>query len=163
MLIFFLLYRIELPLMKSTIKDQNLSARGSRLIHMNILVDSMTCLVDHLVIDHEISLSGFFFSFFLSLSWSSSNVKVAQSCPTLCKPTDGSPLGSSVHGDSLGKNIGVGSHSLLQEIFPKQGSNPGLPHCRWILYHLSHQGSPVYNDIYHLALALLNHLHLILM
>ena len=50
--------------MKSTIKDQNLSARGSSLIHMNILVDSMTCLVDHLVIDHEISLSGFFFSFF---------------------------------------------------------------------------------------------------
>ena len=32
--------------------------------------------------------------------------------------------------------------SLLQGIFPTQGSNPGLPHCRWILYHLSHQGSP---------------------
>ena len=71
MLIFFLLYRIELPPMKSTIKDQNLSARGSSLIHMNILVGSMTSLVDHLVIDHEISLSGFFFQFFfffLSLS-----------------------------------------------------------------------------------------------
>ena len=27
-------------------------------------------------------------------------------------------------------------------VFPTQGSNPGLPHCRWILYHLSHQGSP---------------------
>ena len=34
------------------------------------------------------------------------------------------------------------SHSLLQGIFPTQGSNPGLPHCRWILYLLSHQGSP---------------------
>ena len=34
------------------------------------------------------------------------------------------------------------SHSLLQGIFPTQGSNPGLPHCRWILYCLSHQGSP---------------------
>ena len=34
------------------------------------------------------------------------------------------------------------SHSLLQGIFPTQGSNPGLPHCRRILYHLSHQGSP---------------------
>ena len=30
-------------------------------------------------------------------------------------------------------------HALLEEIFPTQGSNPGLPHCRWILYHLSHQ------------------------
>ena len=34
------------------------------------------------------------------------------------------------------------SHSLLQRIFPIQGSNPGLLHCRQILYHLSHQGSP---------------------
>ena len=32
--------------------------------------------------------------------------------------------------------------ALLQGIFPTQGSNPGLPHCRWILYHLSQQGSP---------------------
>ena len=36
----------------------------------------------------------------------------------------------------------MGCHSLLQAIFPTQGSNPGLPHCRWILYHLSHEGSP---------------------
>jgi hypothetical protein len=36
----------------------------------------------------------------------------------------------------------VGSRSLFQEIFPTQGSNPGLPHCRWILYQLSHKGSP---------------------
>ena len=35
-----------------------------------------------------------------------------------------------------------GSHSLLQGIFPTQGSNQGLPHCRWILCHLSHQGNP---------------------
>ena len=40
------------------------------------------------------------------------------------------------------KNTGVGSLSLLQGIFPTQGSNPGLPHCRWILYQLSHKGSP---------------------
>ena len=40
------------------------------------------------------------------------------------------------------KNTGVGSHSLLQGIFPTQGSNPGLPHCRQILYQLSHKGSP---------------------
>ena len=43
---------------------------------------------------------------------------------------------------SPGQNTGVDSHSLLQGIFPTQGSNPGLPHYRWILYQLSHQGSP---------------------
>ena len=40
-----------------------------------------------------------------------------------------------------GKNTGVGCHSLLLGIFPTQELNPGLPHCRWILCHLSHQGS----------------------
>ena len=44
--------------------------------------------------------------------------------------------------NSLGQNTGVGSLSLLQGIFPTQGTNPGLPHCRWILYQLSYQGSP---------------------
>ena len=64
---------------------------------------------------------------------------VAQSCLTLCNPKDCSPPGSSVHGDSPGKNTGAGCHALLQRIFPTQGSNPGLPHSRWILYYLSHQ------------------------
>ena len=50
--------------------------------------------------------------------------------------------GPFVHRDSPGQNTGVGSYSLLQEIVPTQGSNPDLPHCRQILYHLSHQGSP---------------------
>ena len=67
---------------------------------------------------------------------------VTQSCPTLCEPIDCSPPDSSVHGDSSGKNTGVGCHALLQGIFSTQGSNPGLPHCRRILYHLTHQGSP---------------------
>ena len=66
-----------------------------------------------------------------------------QSCPTLWDPMDCSPPGFSVHGDSPGNNTGVGCCVLLQGIFPTQGSNPGLPHCRWILYHLSHQGSPL--------------------
>ena len=44
--------------------------------------------------------------------------------------------------NSPGQNTGVGSLSLLQGIFPTQGWNPGLPHCRRILYWLSHQGSP---------------------
>ena len=58
-------------------------------------------------------------------------------------PMDCSPPGSSVHGDSPGKNSGVGYHTLLQGILPTQGWEPGLLHCRQILYHLSHQGSPV--------------------
>ena len=43
--------------------------------------------------------------------------------------------------DFPGKNIGVGCHFLLQEIFPTQGSNPGLSSCRQMLYRLNHQGS----------------------
>ena len=44
--------------------------------------------------------------------------------------------------NSPGQNSGVGSLCLLQGIFPTQGLNPGLPHCRQILYQLSHKGSP---------------------
>ena len=64
------------------------------------------------------------------------------SCLTLCSPMDCSPPGSSVQGDSPGKNTGVGCHALLQGIFPTQGSNPGLLHCRQILYSLSQSRSP---------------------
>ena len=46
--------------------------------------------------------------------------------------------------DSPGKNTAMGCHFLLQRIFPTQGSNPSLPHCRQTLYRLSHQGSPDY-------------------
>ena len=67
---------------------------------------------------------------------------VTQLCITLWDPMDYSPPGYSNHGDSPGKNTGAGCHALLQGIFPTQGLNPGLPHCRWILYYLSHQGSP---------------------
>ena len=56
---------------------------------------------------------------------------VTQMCVTLCDPMDCNPPGAS-----------VGCHALLQGIFPTQGSNPDVPHCRWILYHLRHQGSP---------------------
>ena len=44
--------------------------------------------------------------------------------------------------NSLGQNTGVGSLSVLQGILPTQGSNSGLLHCEWILYQLSHKGSP---------------------
>ena len=67
---------------------------------------------------------------------------VTQLCPTLCDSMDCSLPGSSVHGDSTGKNIGVSCHAFLQGIFPTQGSKPGLLHCRQILYQLSHKGSP---------------------
>ena len=52
---------------------------------------------------------------------------------------DRSLPGSSVLGNSLGKNTGGGCYALLQGIFPTQGSKPGLPHCRQILYSLSHR------------------------
>ena len=44
--------------------------------------------------------------------------------------------------NSPGQNTEVGSCSLIQGIFPTQGSNPGLPHCRWFFTSLSYQGSP---------------------
>ena len=78
-------------------------------------------------------------------------VKVTQLCPALYDPMD-----YTVHGVLQARILewvafpfsrgssqsGVGSLSLLQEIFPTQGLNPGLPHCRWILYQLSHKGGP---------------------
>ena len=51
---------------------------------------------------------------------------VTQLYPTVCDPMDCSLPDSSVHGDSPGKSTGVGCHTLLQGIFPTQGSNPGL-------------------------------------
>ena len=63
--------------------------------------------------------------------------EVTQSCLTLCDPMD-----YTVHGILQARNSGVGGLSLLQGIFPTKGLNPGLPHCRQILYQLSHKGSP---------------------
>ena len=63
-------------------------------------------------------------------------VKVAQSCLTICDLLDCRLL---CPWEFSGKNTGVGSQSLLQGIFLTQGSNPGLTHCRRILYCLSHQ------------------------
>ena len=53
--------------------------------------------------------------------------------------------------NSPGQNTGAGSLSLLQGTFPTQGLNPGLPHCRRILYQLSYQGSPVGGNQYPLT------------
>ena len=62
----------------------------------------------------------------------SEKVKVAHLCPALCDPMD-------CPWNSPGQNTGVGNLSLFQGIFPTQGSNPGLLHCRQILYQLSHK------------------------
>ena len=71
-------------------------------------------------------------------------VSVAQSCLTLCDPMDCSLPGSSVYGILQARTLEwVVIHSLLQGIFPTQRSNPGRLHYRQIIYHLSHQGSPV--------------------
>ena len=73
-------------------------------------------------------------------------VKVAQSCP---KSESHSVMSNSLQPyglyspwNSPGQNTGTDSLSLLQRIFPTQGSNPGLPRCGWILYQQSHKGSP---------------------
>ena len=66
--------------------------------------------------------------------------KLLHSCPTLCDPIDCSPPGFSVHG-ILQVREWVAMPSS-RGIFPTQGSNSGLPHCRQILHHLSHHGSP---------------------
>ena len=55
---------------------------------------------------------------------------------------DCSQPGFSIHGSSPGYYTGVGYQTFLQGILPAQESNPGLPHCRRILYRMSHEGSP---------------------
>ena len=72
-------------------------------------------------------------------------VKIAQSCLTLCDPMDCSLPGSSVHG--------IFQAIVLEWIafpspgnFPTKESNPGLPHCRQTVNHLSHQGSPILRE-----------------
>ena len=82
----------------------------------------------------------------ISMSSGQSMFLVVQLCLTLYEPMDCSLPGSSVHGDSPGKNTGVACHALFQGVFPTKGSNPGLPHCRQILYSLKHQGSQKFNS-----------------
>ena len=67
---------------------------------------------------------------------------VAQSCPTLCDPTDCSPPGSSVHGILQARTLEWVATPSSRGICPIQELNRGLLHCRQILYCLSHQGSP---------------------
>ena len=81
-------------------------------------------------------------------------VSISQLCPTLgsimkSESESHSVVSNSLRGHGLyspwnspGQNTRVGSLPILQEIFPTQGLNPGLLHCRRILYQLSHKGSP---------------------
>ena len=71
---------------------------------------------------------------------------LTQSCPTLCDSMDCShqaPLSMGILQARILERVAMPSS---WGIFPTQGSNPGFPHCRWILYHLSHQGSPCNDD-----------------
>ena len=63
-------------------------------------------------------------------------VKVTQSCPTLCYPTE-----DIVHGILQARILEWVAFPLLQGIFPTQGSNSGIPHCRWTLDQLNHKGN----------------------
>ena len=64
--------------------------------------------------------------------------QATKSCPTLCDSMDCDPPGSSVHGILQARILGWIAMSPPEEL-PTQGSNPGFPHCRWILYRLSYQ------------------------
>ena len=85
---------------------------------------------------HEVMRPDAIIPFLMSESESRSVVSNSLQPPRLYSPWS-----------SLGQDTGVGICSLLQGIFPTQESNQDLPHCGWILYHLSHQGSPFYVSV----------------
>ena len=99
-------------------------------------------LTNSFVSKRSFQLGDFYFSSnftenLFPMKWS--EVKVAQSCWILCHLIDWySPW------NSPGQNTVLDSLFLLQGIFPTQGSNPGLSHCKQILYQLSHKGSLLY-------------------
>ena len=115
----FLAGECGVPRMKEQEKTkEGLGKRGRKkldpyypsLTHVQVLLSSITCLPSYSI------------------------------CAVLSRIVVSNSLGSSVHGDSPGQNTGVGGHFLLQGIFPSQGLNSGLPHCRQILYRLTHRG-----------------------
>ena len=67
---------------------------------------------------------------------------VIQSCPTFCEHIVCSLPGSSVHGSSQARKLEWVAIPFSRVSSRPRDQTPGLPHCRWILYHLSHQGSP---------------------
>ena len=82
----------------------------------------------------------FFFKFYFIFNWKLKKKKHKKSHSVVSSSLQAHELYSPW--DSLGQNTGVGSFSFLQGIFLTQGSNPGIPHCKRILYQLNHHGSP---------------------
>ena len=84
---------------------------------------------------------------FLGSVWSTKVFKIwwSENCSVVSHSLQLHGLCSSWN--SPDKNTRVGSLSLFQGIFPTQGLNPGLPHCRRILYQLSHKGSPCFDEV----------------
>ena len=74
--------------------------------------------------------------------WVSDAIQPSHPLSSRSPPDSLQPDGLYSPWNSPGQNAGAGSRSRLQRIFPTQGSNPSLLHCRWILHCLSHQGSP---------------------
>ena len=122
-----------------------------RQIHINPFLTVYMCVLTFLNTRSSNSLFLFFIRFYglIDLSqihWSMLNTPLwiyplihSESCSVVSDSLQ--PHGLYSPWNSPGQNTGVGSLSLLQG-FPIQGSNPGLPHCKWILYQLSHKGSP---------------------
>ena len=81
----------------------------------------------------------------LHTTWKSSEVKLLSRARLFVTPWTVACTKLLHPSDFLGKSTGVGCHFLLQGLFPTQGSNPGLLHCRQTLYPLSHQGGPELN------------------
>ena len=89
---------------------------------------------------HMLQMEIFIFCWILYCICSAVLCLVFQLCLILCDPMDYSPPGSSIHGNSPGKNTKVDCHTLLQGILPTQELNPGLLHYGQILNELSCQG-----------------------
>ena len=85
----------------------------------------------------NLSLENLFLMKGFMLFYCSCVLQQSENCSALCDPMD-----YIVHGILQARILEWVAFSLLQRIFPTQGSNPGLPHCRQILYQLSHKGSP---------------------
>ena len=88
----------------------------------------------------SLALGGWFFNNSAIWEGQRMHVKVSESCTVMSDSLQ--PYGLYSPRNSLGQTTGVCSLSLLQGIFPTQGSNPDLLHCRWIIYQLSHKRSP---------------------
>ena len=98
--------------------------------------DSFTYLIQLTSLEHLLSILGRHSSRCSASKSDKILVPVkSKSCSVMSYslPLHGSPW------NSPGQNTGVDSFSLPQGIFPTQGSNPGLPYCRWILHQLSHR------------------------